>query len=371
MLLDHGKGANENTGANDSKRTNDGKSSKSGASSGAELLTKEAVERILTPRSVMTELGSDTPFPTGYRGVTPWYGEMSVLHLPTTPAPGASGGSPASAIPAAKSGADANAAPAAKPVVIGHSGSDGTNVWAFLDRDLIIFYFTQSRGGLTPIRLETEIDRLLLHPGAPEPAPERFAPYLARYHAGYLEVGIVVQNGHLAFDSPDSLVFELSEPADGRSWNAKTGGFSVVFERAPAAAAAAGAAKGVADAAVTGLEVRVGANARKYTVGAAPPEPKVDAVKLAALAGEWRDDTTQRIHRIVVEGHRLAVVLATKPAELTLFAPDEKSWWSLLSDPSLSIHFDFASDGTATSATSRLESPERSWTKVAPKAGEH
>jgi hypothetical protein len=305
----------------------------------------EAVERILTPRSPMSSLGSDSPFPTGFRGLTPWYGQMSVLHLPSAPA-----------------SAPPNAKPLSKPIVIGHSGSDGTIAWAFPDRDLMILYFTQSRGGVTPIRLEMEIDRLLLHPGAAEtvdPAlAKRFEPYVSRYLQGFSEVRVLVQNGHLALDLPDSLVFELVEPADGKVWKAPGAGFSVLFERAPEGGA------------VTGLTIRAGNNTRRMTLGAAPPEPPVDAAKLAALAGDYRDEATQELLRVVVEGSRLALVRASRPGELTLYAPDEKGWRTLLADPSAAVRFDLASDGTVESCTARLGTPEQVWKRVAPKAGE-
>ena len=48
--------------------------------------------------------------------------------------------------------------------LFGHSGSDGTYAWAWPERDLIILYFTQSRGGLTALKIEKPIDRLLIYP---------------------------------------------------------------------------------------------------------------------------------------------------------------------------------------------------------------
>ena len=37
----------------------------------------------------------------------------------------------------------------ASPTVIGHSGSDGTFAWAWPKEDLMVLYFTQSRGGIS------------------------------------------------------------------------------------------------------------------------------------------------------------------------------------------------------------------------------
>jgi hypothetical protein len=49
-----------------------------------------------------------------------------------------------------------------KVVVIGHGGSDGTTALAFPAEDLIVCYFTQSRGQNTTIRLETMIQENLM-----------------------------------------------------------------------------------------------------------------------------------------------------------------------------------------------------------------
>ena len=377
MLLDHGRARGSSTTGDASK----------GDVVGPEVLTKDAVERILTPRSLMTQLGSDQPFPTGFRDLTPWYGQLSVLHLPTAPT--------APITPTTQTAPNSpnapTAAPAAKPVVIGHSGSDGTNAWAFPDRDLIILYFTQSRGGLTPVRLESEIDRLLLHPGVPpsvDPAlAARFGPYLSRYHDGFREVAVVVQGGHLALDLPDSLVFDLVEPADGKEWKAPGGGFSVTFERAaggdaasgatPTGGTASGAGNGAGSGAagnlgeVTGLDLHAGPGVSRHFVrGAAPPEPTVDAAKLAALAGDYQAEGTTQVHKVVIEGSRLALRLATKAGELTLRAPDEKGWWALISDPSLAVRFDVAPDGGVT-CTARVTASEQTWHRVAAKPADH
>lgn len=340
MLLDHGrvrKLADAVRGASNSDAVD--------AAASTEVLTKEAVERILTPRSVMTSLGSDNPFPTGFRGLTPWYGELSVLHLPSDA--GAAG----------KSG-ESSAKPAAKPVVIGHSGSDGTNAWAFPDRDLMILYFTQSRGGLTPVRLEMEIDRLLLQPGvADPPAPARLAPYVQRYHHGFKEVEVIARDGRLALLLPDSPPIVMVEPADGKVWKAPTLGVTLTFER-NAAADAGGA--------ITGLSFDVAGTTRTYEAGAAPPEPAVDAKQLALLAGDYRDEATSKVHRIVVEGSRLALIPTSQPGELTFHAPDEQGWWTLVSDPWLAVRFERAADGTVLSCTSRITSREQVWKRVPP-----
>ncbi|MCR9291577.1 MAG: beta-lactamase family protein [bacterium] len=49
-----------------------------------------------------------------------------------------------------------------QPVIFGHNGSDGTHAWAWPDRDLIVLFFTQSRGTTAGVELEATLDRLLI-----------------------------------------------------------------------------------------------------------------------------------------------------------------------------------------------------------------
>lgn len=326
MLLDHGS------------------VKRSGAAAATEVLSKDAVARIVTPRSVMTSLGSDDPFPTGFRGLTPWYGELCVLHLPT------------------ETGEKSAAKTTAKPVVIGHSGSDGTNAWAFPDRDLIILYFTQSRGGLTPVRFEMEIDRLLLHPGvADPPPPPKLAPYVQRYHRGFREVDVVARDGRLALLLPDAPPIEMVEPADGKEWKAAILGMTVTFERSGAGGSGP----------VTGLTLKGGGDSHDYAAGAAPPEPAVDPKELAALVGDYREEGPTKIHHFVIEGSRLALVLYGRPGEVTFHPPDEQGWWTLVTEPSKAVRFERAADGSVLSCTSRLTATEQVWKRVPPGESQH
>lgn len=103
-----------------------------GIANGGRILSEAAVERILTPISVMTSLGSAVPHPSGFPHTECYYGQMSVLYQ--------------SAV-----GMEA----------FGHSGSDGTWAWAWPEQDLMILYFTQSRGQASGVRLETDIAHLV------------------------------------------------------------------------------------------------------------------------------------------------------------------------------------------------------------------
>ena len=125
-----------------------------------QLLSTAAVERMLEPVSRAKMMGTDNPIPTGFRNLAVHYGQMMVTYR---------------VIGDEK----------AKPVVIGHSGSDGTIAWAWPDRELMILYFTQSRGGMTPLKIEDPIDRLMIHPGEKELVPNKLRPYVGTYIANY------------------------------------------------------------------------------------------------------------------------------------------------------------------------------------------
>jgi len=95
---------------------------------GRRVLSEAAVARILTPVS-------RTPMPTGFVNLKASYGQLMHLY-------------------------DQDG----KVVVFGHSGSDGTYAWAWPEEDLMVLYFTQSRGNITMNRIEAVIDSLLARP---------------------------------------------------------------------------------------------------------------------------------------------------------------------------------------------------------------
>jgi CubicO group peptidase (beta-lactamase class C family) len=156
------------------------------------LLSKEAIGRIFTPTSPMKPPGTDEPFPCGFFGLKPYYGQMSMLY--------ASGDNPTKF----------------SVIAVGHGGSDGTGAWAFPEENLIVCYFTQSRGQLTTIRLETTIQDSLLRRDISVKMPDELKPYLGTYYANFGQYKntpfhIVYRSGKLALDIPDRLVFELKE----------------------------------------------------------------------------------------------------------------------------------------------------------------
>jgi len=162
---------------------------------GRRILSEDAVDRILTPVSVMTKLGSDMPAPTGFPFTEVYYGQMSILNISLD----------------------------GQLQVFGHSGSDGTWAWAFPEHDMMICYFTQSRGQVTGIRLETDIDRLVVNPEYAPPAEiiEKYQPYLGTYISESPasmgeEFTVLIHNEHLGFDIPGLFIFELTDPLEER-----------------------------------------------------------------------------------------------------------------------------------------------------------
>jgi CubicO group peptidase (beta-lactamase class C family)/formylglycine-generating enzyme required for sulfatase activity len=204
----------------------------------ARLLSPQAVERALAPTSLM---GPSINFP----GLWTYYGQMWTVYVP------------------------ADEPDRIEPVVFGHSGVDGTWAWAWPDQDLMILYFTQSRGQSTGLRLEREIDRLLIHPRAEAEAtevPEEFEPYLGPYtvYSGPLEnqqISVVVQDGHLALDIASLIVYELQPPDDVGIWHSSFGEMiAVSFDRDDA---------GV----VIGMKIYTDGDISESWKGTAPPLP--------------------------------------------------------------------------------------------------
>ncbi len=99
-----------------------------GVVDGRRILSEAAVERILTP-------ASKTTMTTGFARLGSSYGQLMQLYD--------------------KKG---------EVVVFGHSGSDGTYAWVWPAEDLMVLYFTQSRGSVTMGRTEAVIDILLARP---------------------------------------------------------------------------------------------------------------------------------------------------------------------------------------------------------------
>ena len=300
------------------------------APDGTQVLSEEAVARTLTPASPMRMLGSEARFPTNFRDREVWYGQMSVLHMPTT--------NPASS----------------KPAIIGHSGSDGTIAWAWPDRDLIILFYTQSRGGAAVLRLEEPIDRLILHAGeqlAADEAPAELQPFLGTYIANFANYvnepfEVLHRNGKLALDIPSQMVFELldADEEGRRAVAVAPTQVFVTFERDEAGN-------------VTLLKLHQGGMVfevpRKGTALAAEQakRPVVDPEVVKPFIGRYKDPTSEEFISIYLNGETFCLKPSNQDIELHLSATDEPNTFTIKQVPGVRLRFNRDESGRIISMT--------------------
>jgi CubicO group peptidase (beta-lactamase class C family) len=279
-----------------------------GKAGGRQILSKDAMKRVLTPVSPMLMLGADAPYPTGFDGLKPYYGEMAEVY--------SAGDSPATA----------------KPVVIGHSGSDGTAAWAFPADDLIICYFTQSRGSPTVIRLETVIDRELLQRGKPQAkVPDEMKPYLGTFYANFAHYKnapfkVVFHNGRLAVDIPDQLIFELKEPdKDGRRAFAISDKITVAFKKDPA-----------------GKIVSMNLNQAGQSFDMPTTPVKTEPVKKEAVEkylGKYEREEDKVVVEVRFKDGTLSIHVPTTKSDAELKLRADKKSWAIRTNPGLTVTF--------------------------------
>ncbi|MFO0828831.1 MAG: serine hydrolase domain-containing protein [Phycisphaerales bacterium] len=160
------------------------------APDGRRLLSHAAVERGLAPLH-------ETGFPCAMSGVDCRYGQLWTVWT--------------------KAAGDHR-----ELVAFGHGGSDGTIAWYWPDRDLMVLYFTQARGGLSVVSLERDVDRLLVaKSGAATPAaapaidPRRLVglywdPNRERY------VAVDARDDRLVIEMPGLFAGAMKVADDGR-----------------------------------------------------------------------------------------------------------------------------------------------------------
>jgi CubicO group peptidase (beta-lactamase class C family) len=183
-----------------------------GRTGGKRVLSAAAVKRTLEPAIA-------GGLPSGFPGLSGYYGQMMVDYV------------------------DSNK----KLVAFGHAGSDGTWAYAWPEHDLMVLYFTQSRGNMTGLELETAIDRLLL--GGSQAAPiaqgltaESAAPYLGLYwlESQQKPLIVVLEKDRLALEIPWQGLVELKQADEPNLWSiAVAPNMSVKFHRAGAGPAEA------------------------------------------------------------------------------------------------------------------------------------
>lgn len=95
------------------------------------LLSEQAVARALAPTSPMDG------YTAGFDELSAFYAQQWMVY-------------------AAQNNTNSSA-----PIAFGHSGSDGTHAWAWPEEDLMVLFFTQSRGATAGVGLERQIHKLL------------------------------------------------------------------------------------------------------------------------------------------------------------------------------------------------------------------
>ncbi|MHC4826043.1 MAG: serine hydrolase domain-containing protein [Planctomycetota bacterium] len=285
------------------------------------VLSPKAVERMLTPVS-------ELPMTTGFPETRLLYGQMAILY------------------------ADQDARAGARPIAFGHNGSDGTWAYAWPDRDLMLLYYTQSRGQATGTRLEEEIDRLLLNPGrerVESDIPEMYKPYLGVYLANFAafnneEFTVKVVNGRLAVDIPSQVVFELHDPNEEGRWSfVMTDEISVSFERAD-------------DGSVNLMKIyQAGYVFEVPRKGSALAEQMAKALEIAeADVGHqvgWYYHPEREVNvEVQWRNSRLWLLVPNVP-DLELLPPDGEGRWAIRLNPMILFTFDKGDDGRIVSIT--------------------
>jgi CubicO group peptidase (beta-lactamase class C family) len=288
------------------------------------LLSPEAISRSLTPVTTMSSLGSDMPYPTGFYDLEAYYGQMAILFSNST-----------------------TDEPEVK--VIGHSGSDGTYAWAWPEHDLMILYFTQSRGSTSGIKLESRIDEFIIHPELAEiniQVREQYDNYLGSYTANFgpfrnTEFTVTVQNGRLAVDIPNQIVFELEEPdVEGLRHFKIMDQIAVSFNLDDSGN-------------VTSMLLHESDIVNELIRGL-PIQKEVYPEDMEKYVGFYQtEDPNVTVEMLVNEG-RLALNITGQPTLLELYPPDEEGKWYIRLNPTIAISFNETEDDRVTSFTAHL-----------------
>lgn len=277
-----------------------------------QILTSDAIRRTLTPISELTTMGSDRRMPTGFSGRTTFYGRMAQLWM--------------------KDDAD-------QPEIVGHSGSDGTFAWAWPERDLIVLYFTQSRGGTSGLNLERWIDELLLRDDVTDDdttVRELMPSLVGEYEADF---GSLRNTTLRVFDSDGSLavdlgraVMELRPPDEEGRWAfAYSNDTAISFDRDQ-------------DGDVYALRLNEGSwSMQAPKVGAEYPVDE-DPATFTPYLGRYRMRDKGEIIEVIIDRDRLTLdktaLSARRPLDLFHLLPaDEDGFRTYLANTRLRARF--------------------------------
>jgi CubicO group peptidase (beta-lactamase class C family) len=284
---------------------------------GTSILSPEAMTRTLTPTARMGSLGSEAPYPTRFTDLTAYHGQMAVLHAAADPV-------------------DGEPPPGVEPTILGYSGSDGTIAWAWPERDLMILYFTQSRGGATPIRLEQEIQRLLLDPAeaTDEAVPAEYMEYVGTYNANFgpfrnEPFEVLWRDGGLALDIPSQFIFALDQVDEQDRWSLRDDpAVEISF---------------VADevGGVSALRIDQGGGTIDVPKGQ-PESQDEDPLQFedaAPYLGWYREAGAEREFEILFQDGRLALRIPESQDPLELLPADGEGLWRLRLQPVAGLLF--------------------------------
>jgi hypothetical protein len=161
---------------------------------GKQLLSKDAIARILTPHSPPGEMTQ------GFIDGKATYGQMMILYQD----------------------------PAGKMRAFGHGGSDGTHAYYFPEKDLLVCYFTQSRGNYSFADLESAMHGILIEPEKralvnKSVDPTAVAGFLGLYwfESDKCPVSVEVRNGKLLAVFPAQSELELRPTSEPNRWVAR------------------------------------------------------------------------------------------------------------------------------------------------------
>jgi len=296
----------------------------SGRWQGTRIADPETIAGMLRPVSPMRTLGGGIRFPTGFFELEAYYGQMAVLHAHVDD-------------------------PEHSPVVIGHTGSDGTYAWAWPDHDLMVLFFTQSRGSSIGIALEAEIDRLLLHPeidGLNEAASETYAGLLGCYiaeddPAGRNSAEIIVRNGRLAMDVPWQIAYALTPTTIPLQWNVDL----LPQTQLRFSLDSAGRA--------SGFRLLHPGGSNSFARGTPARIVRLEPEDVEDLLGRYEHDNAGGEIEVVLVGGILALDVPDSMVLLELVPPSQDGWWILALNPDVAVRFDRDASGLVISLTAR------------------